>query len=349
MKNEKLIQNTADLAASSLLSPEEAQKLAPVISSHALRITPVMAELIRKNPDGPVARQFIPDIQELTILPHEQTDPIGDQAHSPVSGLVHRYPDRVLFKIIHQCAVYCRFCFRREMVGKPELSILPDHAIDQAIRYIAGHETIREVVFSGGDPLLVSPRRLSRVLKALALIPHLDVLRFHTRIPVADPERVQDNLLQALRSSQKATFIALHANHADEFTPQAEKACSLLIDAGFPMLGQSVLLKGINNSPEALEALMRSFIRLRIKPYYLHHPDLAPGTGHFRLSIKEGQQLVQNLRGRISGLCQPHYMLDIPGGFGKTPLATCGITENPETGSWIARDFNGVDHDYQDS
>jgi lysine 2,3-aminomutase len=253
-------------------------------------------------------------------MPGENTDPIGDHAHSPVAGIVHRYPDRVLFKLVHVCAVYCRFCFRREMVGPGKDSALPDQAYRGALDYIRAHREIWEVILTGGDPLMLSPRRLSRVMADLAEIDHVRIIRLHTRVLVADPARVNAEMIDALKVDGATTWVALHANHVSELTAAARAACARLIDAGIPMVSQSVLLAGVNDNAAALESLMRTFVECRIKPYYLHHGDLAPGTAHLRTTLAHGQELMRQLRGRVSGLCQPDYVLDIPGGAGKSPV-----------------------------
>jgi lysine 2,3-aminomutase len=315
--------------------------LEQVAARYAVAITPALTDLIDAgDPHDPIARQFVPDARELDVLPEESGDPIGDDAHSPVEGIVHRYPDRVLFKLVNACAVYCRFCFRREMVG-PGRGGLSPRALEAALDYIRGDTEIWEVILTGGDPLVASPRRLKNVIAKLTAIEHVKVIRVHTRMPVAAPERISTALLQALRTD-KAVFVVLHANHARELTVKARAAIARLVDAGIPVLSQSVLLRGVNDDAETLGALMRALVECRVKPYYLHHADLAPGTAHFRTTIAEGQNLMRALRGRYSGLCQPDYVLDIPGGFGKSPI---GPRYANADGSMIA-DFNGRLHRY---
>jgi lysine 2,3-aminomutase len=320
--------------------------LRPVAARYSVAITPAMAALIdRSDPADPIARQFVPGPAELITTPEERDDPIGDDANSPVEGIVHRYPDRVLLKAVHVCPVYCRFCFRREMVGPQGLGTLTPDELDAALGYIAAHDEVWEVILTGGDPLILSPRRLHDIMERLSAIPHVKVVRFHTRVPVVAPERIDEALVAALNASGKATYVALHANHPRELTAAARAACARLIEGGIVMLSQSVLLRGVNDDREVLAALMRAFVETRIKPYYLHHPDLAPGTGHFRLSIAEGQALVAALRGRLSGLCQPTYVLDIPGGYGKTPIAA-GMIEDRGAGCYAVSDFRGNVHAY---
>ncbi|MCG7394004.1 lysine-2,3-aminomutase-like protein [Microvirga sp. ACRRW] len=334
-----------DLADNELIQPQQLAEIERVAEQYAIAISPAMAALIdRDNPNDPIALQFVPQSAELTTTPEERADPIGDLAHSPVEGIVHRYPDRVLLKAVHVCPVYCRFCFRREMVGPQGLGTLSPDALDKAFAYIADHPEIWEVILTGGDPLVLSPRRLSELMHRLSNIEHVKIVRFHTRVPVVEPERIDEALVAALKASSKTTYIALHANHPRELTPAAREACARLVDSGIVMLSQSVLLKGINDNPDTLAALMRAFVETRIKPYYLHHPDLAPGTSHFRLSLEEGRALVAGLRGRISGLCQPTYVLDIPGGYGKAVVAPDTVRERGDCTT--ISDFRGGEHAY---
>ena len=317
----KILRAPGDLVQAGLAPADRLPVLQRVAARYAVAITPAMAELIDPDdPNDPIARQFIPTEAELHHRPEESADPIGDEAHSPVEGIVHRYPDRVLLMATHACAVYCRFCFRRETVGPTSAKSLSPKALDAALAYIAARPEIWEVILTGGDPLILSPRRLGALMDRLAAIDHVKVVRLHTRVPVADPARITGALAAALRRSNKAVYVALHADHPRELTPAARAACARLIDAGIPMLGQTVLLAGVNDDPDTLGALMRAMVESRIKPYYLHHTDLAPGTSHFRTGLAEGQALMRALRGRLSGLCQPTYVLDIPGGHGKVPV-----------------------------
>jgi lysine 2,3-aminomutase len=313
---------TADaLAEAGLLDRARLPALHRVAARYAVALTPALADLIDPaDPADPIARQFLPSEAELVAAPGEHADPIGDFAHSPVDGVVHRYPDRVLLKATHTCAVYCRFCFRREMVGPGKARALTPAQLDAALAYIEADPAIWEVILTGGDPLMLSPRRLSALMARLSAIEHVKVVRFHTRIPVADPATVTAALVAAMKSPAQATYVALHANHPRELTVAARAACARIIDAGMPMLSQTVLLAGVNDDAEVLGQLMRAFVETRIKPYYLHHGDLAPGTAHFRTSLAAGQALMRRLRGDLSGLCQPTYMLDLPGGYGKVPV-----------------------------
>ena len=310
-----------DLAALDLVRDETLPELAKVAARYAIAITPDVAALIDPtDANDPIARQYVPSASELVTQPAERADPIGDAAHSPVKGIVHRYPDRVLLKLVHVCAVYCRFCFRREMVGPGKDTAMSSETYADALDYIRAHPEIWEVILTGGDPLMLSARRLREIMADLAAIDHVRIIRIHSRVPVADSARVTDEVVAALRVTGATTWFALHANHPRELTENARAACARLIDAGIPMVSQSVLLRGVNDDATTLEALMRSFVECRIKPYYLHHGDLAPGTAHLRTTLEEGQALMQALRGRVSGLCQPDYVLDIPGGHGKVPV-----------------------------
>lgn len=337
------IKSVEELVAAGLI--EEPSALEGVAAKYAIGITSAIADLIDKgDPDDPIARQFVPSVDELVTTPEERADPIGDEAHSTVKGVVHRYPDRVLLKAVHVCPVYCRFCFRREMVGPQGLGTLTPAELDAAIAYIAGHPEIWEVILTGGDPLVLSPRRLREITDALAGIGHVRIVRFHTRVPVVEPERIDADLIGALKASGKAVYLALHANHTREFSAEAKAAVARLVDAGIVLVSQSVLLRGVNDSVETLAELMRCFVENRVKPYYLHHPDLAPGTSHFRLSIAEGQALVAGLRGRMSGLAQPTYILDIPGGYGKADIGAAEIVGSD--GCFTVRDWQGGAHRY---
>lgn len=334
-----------DLQNAGLVAPERLDAIRSVAERYAIAITPTVASLIdRSDAADPIAMQFVPDAAELVTTPQEREDPIGDAAHSPVKGIVHRYPDRVLLKAVHICPVYCRFCFRREMVGPQGDGTLAPNELAAALDYIRDHSEIWEVILTGGDPLVLSPRRLAEIMRSLAAIDHVKIVRFHTRVPVVEPDRINEALIAALKECGKVVYIALHANHPREMTADARAACARMVDAGFPMVSQTVLLKGINDDPAVLGELMKAFVETRIKPYYLHHPDLAPGTGHFRMEIEEGQKIVSALRGTISGLCQPTYVLDIPGGHGKAVIGESAV--RGEGGCYSVSDFRGAEHRY---
>ena len=347
----KTLCGAAAVVKAALAPPERLAELERVAARYAVSLTPEMAELIDpSDPNDPIARQFVPDAAELDAQPGEAADPIGDDVHSPVEGIVHRYPDRVLLKLVHVCPVYCRFCFRREMVGPGRRRALSRAAVAAALDYVRAHEEIWEVILTGGEPLMVSPRRLREVMRALADIEHVKIVRVHTRVPVVDSGRIDAALVAALKASGKAVYVVLHANHARELTSRARAACARLIDAGIPMLSQSVLIRGVNDDAAALSELMRSLVECRIKPYYLHHGDLAPGTAHLRTTIGEGQALMRALHGRLSGLCQPAYVLDIPGGHGKSPIGPSYLRAAVgDVSSCEVEDFNGGTHLYPPS
>ncbi|MGI9404422.1 MAG: lysine-2,3-aminomutase-like protein [Hyphomicrobium sp.] len=343
------MKTASDLDDAGLVSPGAAEDVARVAERYAVAIPPAMAALIDPaDANDPIARQFIPDVRELDRHPSEDADPIGDNAKSPVPGIVHRYPDRVLLKLVSICPVYCRFCFRREMVGPGKSTRLSDAELAAALTYIHAHSEIWEVILTGGDPFVLSPRRIAEVTAALSEIPHVKVLRWHTRVPAVAPERINNALIEALRSPTKTVYVALHANHPREMTVVARAACARIIDAGIAMVSQTVLLKGVNDDADTLEALMRSFVEARVKPYYLHHGDLAPGTAHFRTTIAEGQALMRALRARLSGLALPTYVLDIPGAYGKVPIGPGHLSKGPTAAAYTVQDSRGQTHIYED-
>jgi lysine 2,3-aminomutase len=335
------ISTVAGLAEAGLTGDRDLAQLERVAAQFSVGLTGDIVDLIDPaDPEDPIARQFMPSEAELAIGPNELTDPIGDDAHSPVRGIVHRYPDRVLLKAVEVCPVYCRFCFRRELIG-PGHGGLDAAELDAAIAYIAGNTAIWEVILTGGDPLILSPRRLGNIIERLGAIDHVGVIRIHSRVPVVDPSRVTDQLVAALKSA-KPVYVLLHCNHPRELTDKARRACGRLVDAGIPMLGQSVLLRGVNDDAAVLTQLFRAMVESRIKPHYLHHGDHARGTGHFRTTIEQGQALMRALRGRVSGLCQPSYMLDIPGGAGKVPIGPTYLQAASD--GYVIEDYRGQLH-----
>ena len=341
------IRSISEFADQGYLNAADYPQLERVAERFSVAITPQMLDLIEPgNPADPLAKQFVPDVLELQDHADELQDPIGDESHSPVTGIVHRYPDRLLLTPVRVCPVYCRFCFRREHVGSNADAMLSPDELQAALNYIREHDEVWEVILSGGDPLLMSPRRLQEIVTALEDIKHVKVIRIHTRVPVVDPTRISGQLINALKCS-KAVYVVLHSNHPNELSENAQQACALLVDNGIPMLSQTVLLKGINDNPATLETLMRTLVENRIKPYYLHHADRARGTSHFRTTIKEGQELMRELRGRVSGLCQPEYVLDIPGGYGKAPIGPDWLKANDDKG-YTVTDYSSRQHQYMD-
>ena len=328
----RTLRSVADLARAGLV--HESAALREVAGRYAIAVPPALRALIETSGD-PIGRQILPHEAELLGAPHETSDPIGDDALSPVKGVVHRYADRVLIKPLLICPVYCRFCFRRERVG-PDGGLLTDAELAAALDYVRQRPAIREVILPGGDPLMLSPRRLLALLSELEQVPHVETLRIHTRVPVADPRLITPDLISAM-TTEKPLFLAVHANHAREFAPAANAALRRLSRAGIPLLGQSVLLRGVNDSEAALEDLFRAMLRARIKPYYLHQMDAAPGTSRFHVPIAEGRALLEGLRGRVTGLAWPTYVLDIPAGHGKVPIGPdyldAGQVRDP-AGTW---------------
>ncbi len=344
---EATLRTADDLLAAGLIAAERHDAIARVAERYAVAITASMAALIDPaDPDDAIAQQFVPDVRELDAHPAELADPIGDHLKSPVPGIVHRYPDRVLLKLAGVCPVYCRFCFRREMVGPGAGTTLDGAGLDAALAYIAATPAIWEVILTGGDPLILSPRRIADVTARLAAIPHVRVLRWHTRVPAVAPERVTPELVAALRSPSQAVYVALHANHPREMTAEARAACARLIGGGIALVSQTVLLEGVNDDAATLEALMRAFVEARVKPYYLHHGDLAPGTAHMRTTLTKGQALMRELRGRLSGLAMPTYVLDIPGAHGKVPAMAASVAADGS--GYIVTDPSGGTHRYDD-
>jgi lysine 2,3-aminomutase len=319
------------LVDAGLIDSTAAASLETVMKRYAVAITPNVAKAIQTSgPQGPVAHQYVPSTLELHVSADERTDPIGDEAHSPVKGIVHRYPDRVLLIPTQVCAVYCRFCFRREAVG-PNHGGLTEAELTIALDYIRRTPAVWEVIITGGDPLVLSARRLLLILNALDEIPHVATVRIHSRVPVAAPERIDDALLRVLSDAHKPINMAVHWNHADELTPQAAAALRKLRQAGVMLFGQTVLLRGVNDSAATLEQLFRTMVAAGVKPYYLHQLDRAPGTAHFEVPLNNGRSIVKQLRGRLSGMAQPTYVLDIPGGAGKVPVGPNYVTNSGET------------------
>lgn len=270
------------------------------------------------DPEDPLRRQVLPHPDEGTILADDLRDPIGDEANSPVPGIVHRYPDRALLLLTATCAVHCRFCFRREFIGTPTRTLGPDQ-LDAALAYLREHREIWEVILSGGDPLVFPDAYLAPIFRRLRDIPHLKIVRVHSRIPAIAPFRLTPALIELIRA-HRPVYLVVHVNHPREVSPEFTRYIGAVVDAGIPVLSQSVLLRGVNDDVSTLTALFRRLVEARVKPYYLHQLDRAPGTNHFRVPIRQGQRLMRALRGNVSGLCLPTYILDVPGGHGKVPL-----------------------------
>jgi lysine 2,3-aminomutase len=288
--------------------------LSGVVARYPMRITPYYLGLI-EEPGDAIWRQCVPDPAELED--HSQSpDPLDEERLSPVPGLIHRYPDRVVWIVSSACAVYCRFCMRKRGVGCSDMA---PASKDEAIDYIASRPEIRDVVLSGGDPLLLADDRLDAILSALHRIPHVEMVRIGTRVPVTLPERITPKLVRMLKRHHPL-FVNTHFNHPREITAQSAKACALLADAGIPLGNQSVLLKGVNDDPHVMKSLMHRLLTIRVRPYYIHQMDLVKGTAHFRTKVAEGVAVMEALRGHTSGLATPHYVIDLPGGKGKVEI-----------------------------
>ncbi|WP_376094828.1 lysine-2,3-aminomutase-like protein [Roseomonas sp. CCTCC AB2023176] len=341
----RTLRSAADLAAAGLIAPGERDVLDAVAARYAVSVTPAVAALVDPaDPGDPIGLQYLPHPAELRVTGQERPDPIADGAHSPVKGVVHRYPDRALLKPLLACPVYCRFCFRREQVG-PDGGVLTDGELEAALDWFAGMPAVSEAILTGGDPLMLSPRRLARIVGRLSAMPHIQVIRLHSRVPVADPARVTPALTEALET-EKALFLCVHANHAREFSQAARDALRRLNRAGVALLGQSVLLRGVNDSAAALEDLFRAMLANRVKPYYLHQLDRAPGTARFEVPIAEGRALLESLRGRVTGLAWPTYALDLPEGQGKAPIGPDFATRDGK--AWTVRGPLGGSHRHPD-
>lgn len=342
----KPLRSIDDLQNTSLIDADTARAIAPLSDRYTIAVTPDMAALIA-NKNDPIGKQFIPDPREAFIATGEHTDPIGDYAHAPLRALVHRHQNRVLLKPTMACAVYCRFCFRREMVG-PNGDTITQSDIDDALNYIAQNTDISEVILTGGDPFMLSAKKLGDLMARLNAMPHVRMIRFHTRVPVVAPLKITDAILDALEG-RAPVYVALHANHAREFTPAAADILARMARRGVVLLGQSVLLAGVNDTVDALLDLFQVMLDNRVKPYYLHHPDMTAGTSHFRLTLERGMALMNALRARApSGLAIPQYTLDIPGGVSKIPITPEYIKKKSD-GTWSVRDPAGGVHAYCDS
>ena len=301
------------------LSEEEKADIDRCLQSFRMAITPYYASLIDPDdPNDPVRLQAVPSGRELEECPNDMADPLGELDDSPVPHVVHRYPDRVLLLVTYQCAMYCRHCTRRRAVGEED-KVIPERAFARALDYIRAHHEIRDVLVSGGDPLTMTTERLERILKAIRAIPHVEVIRIGTRVPVVLPMRVTPELTEMLRKYHPV-WINTHFNHPKEITPEARSACERLVDAGIPLGNQSVLLKGVNDSAETMKELLLKLVKMRVRPYYLYQCDLSRGIAHFRTRVEAGVDILHALTGNISGYALPRYVIDAPGGGGKIPL-----------------------------
>jgi lysine 2,3-aminomutase len=333
-----------ELAALLPLTADEDAAMDAAPGLFRVGITPYYFSLIdRAHPDCPVRMQVIPRARELTVEEGDLVDPLGEDAHSPATGIFHRYPDRCLLLAVDRCAIYCRHCNRRRLVGQEE-SPISRQDLDQAIGYISRTPAIRDVLISGGDPLTLSTDRLEDIVARVRAIPHVEIIRIGTRVPVVLPMRIDDQLCAMLRRYHPL-YINTHFNHPKELTPLARTACERLADAGIPLGNQTVLLRGVNSSTRVMRRLFTELLKVRVRPYYLFQGDVAAGTSHLRTSVETGIEIMQNLRGWISGLAIPHLVIDTPGGMGKVSIGPDYVVARGAD-KWTLRNYEGRLVDY---
>ncbi|MBI3096779.1 MAG: KamA family radical SAM protein [Planctomycetes bacterium] len=320
--------------------------LKPVEEQFPVRINRYYLELIQNAPDeatrAQLLRQVMPDTEELLDIEHEEEDPLSEERQSPVPGLTHRYPNRVLFYVSHQCPIYCRYCTRKRKVGDP--ASVSRTQLEGGLRYITAHPEVKDVILSGGDPLMLHDEALVEIVSRLRAIPHVEIIRLGTRIPSALPQRITEKLCKALQPYHPI-YVMAHFDHPDELTPEAKGAADLLANHGFPMMNQTVLLRGVNDEVETLRRLFQGLLRMRIKPYYLYQADLTKGTEYFRTTTRRGIELMQGLRGHISGLAVPYYVIDAPGGGGKIPILP-EYVESMNEKEIVLRNYRGIRYVY---
>lgn len=309
-----------------------------------LRISPYWASLMNpRNPNCPIRRQTIPLIQETHVAASDYADPCGEDSHSPVPNLVHRYPDRVLLLVTDMCAMYCRYCTRGRLVGAKETPTSKDN-LEEVFSYLAATKKVRDVLLSGGDPLMVSDERLEYIIQRLRQIPHIEFIRIGSRVPVTLPQRVTENFAAMLKRNGPV-WMSLHFNHAKEITPEVRRACNLLADSGVPLGSQTVLLKGINDNAGVMKKLFHELLKIRVRPYYIYQADPVTGTEHFRTSVAAGIDIIEKLRGHTSGYAVPTFVVDAPGGGGKIPVGPDYVVERSE-GRIILRNYEGKRFEY---
>ena len=327
-----------DLARELGIDPDEVRA---VMKEYRVRITPHMLKLMKRKGDA-IWKQVVPEAVEGEDL-LAAADPLNEDNDSPVPHLVHRYPDRVLLMVTNQCPIYCRFCTRKRLVGKPGFISKGD--LDLAVDYIRSHSEIRDIILSGGDPLLLTDDHLERVFKVLRTIPHLDLIRIGSRVPGSLPSRITEKLC-AMIKKYHPVYMNLHFNHPDEITPEVREACGRLADAGVPLGSQTVLLRGVNDDPEIMKSLMQKLLSCRVKPYYLYQADLTRGTNHFRTTVEEGLSIIKALQGHTSGMGVPHYVIDAPGGGGKIPLLPADYLVDLNAGEVVLRNYENQIYRY---
>lgn len=326
------------------LTPEEIEGIKHSKGRLALAVTPYFVSLMDPmNPNCPIRRQAIPRPEEFHLSKSDMVDPCGEDKDSPVPGLVHRYPDRVLLLVTDQCAVYCRYCTRRRLVGSNEKSITQGN-FEEVVKYLRTHRKVRDVLLSGGDPLLLENERLEEILSRLRALPHIELLRIGTRVPVTLPQRVTVGLVRMLKKYHHL-MISIHFTHPKEITDSVKRACNELADGGIPLGSQTVLLKGINDKPYIMKKLVQELLKIRVRPYYIYQCDLAMGTEHFQTSVATGIQIIEKLRGHTTGYAVPTYVIDAPGGRGKIPLQP-DYGRSQEKGKVVLRNYEGKVFEY---
>ena len=327
-----------DLAKYLGVDPKEVEA---VVGPYPMRITPTVLATIKSKGDA-IWKQVVPEAIELDDI-DAPDDPLEEDTDSPVPHLVHRYPDRVLLMVTNQCPIYCRFCTRKRLVGKP--GFLKKGELDRAVAYLREHTEVRDVILSGGDPLLLPDRLIERILKGLRSIPHLELIRFGTRVPGTLPQRITPELCEIVKRFHPI-YMNLHFNHPDELTPEVKEACGRLADAGVPLGAQTVLLKGVNDDPEIMKQLMHQLLLARVKPYYLYQADLTKGTNHFRTTVETGLKIIQSLQGHTSGMAVPHFVIDAPGGGGKIPLLPNDYLLNLDENGAVLKNYENKTYHY---
>ena len=334
------LRNAEDLGQVIPLERMEKKGMEESLQKFRMAITPYYAALIDQNrEDGPIRAQAVPNVLELVERPSDLLDPLSEEGDSPVPGLTHRYPDRVLLLVTRVCAMYCRHCTRRRTVGQEDSHGRPEE-IDMALQYISSHEEIRDVLISGGDPFTLSTERLESILSRLRAIPHVEIIRIGSRTPVVLPQRITP-AFAAMLSRYQPLYVNTHFNHYKEITAESAQACANLANAGIPLGNQSVLLKGVNDCPRIMKKLVHELLKIRVKPYYIYQCDLSMGIGHFRTSIAKGEQIIESLRGHTTGMAVPTFVVDAPGGGGKIPVMPNYVLSHSDRHT-VLRNYEGV-------
>ncbi len=327
------------------LTPQEIEGIEGCGEKLTMSIPPYFASLMDPDdPFCPIRQQCVPQKYELEMSPEEMADPCAEDKHSPVRGLVHRYPDRVLFLVNEMCAMYCRYCTRSRLVGGGRT--LSKETYEVAFTYIREHKEVRDVLISGGDPLMLSDRTLEYIIKSIKEIPHVEFVRIGTRVPVVMPQRITSNLINMLKK-YNPLWMSLHFNHSQEITKRVQYACDLLADSGIPLGSQTVLLKGINDTPEIMKKLMHDLLKIRVRPYYIYQCDPIQGSKHFRTPVVTGIEIMEQLRGHTSGYAVPTYVIDGPGGGGKIPMGPEYVVSHQDN-KYILRNYAGQQFTYHD-